>query len=151
MDIKGAELALFENEAFPNGYYWDHELYSDEPDPDKFYDTNEIEGPYWIGEDSSIPEGMDRYLDLDTLINAWRATRDHDVAVIRIPSRDGVAASAEDIRAAAALLMTDDDACLRIAGKASERSGVITAEVIRAALTEMARPAVSDPSGPDVR
>ena len=111
MKITGAELALFEREAFPNGYAWDHELYEDGPVPEQIYDTDMIDGPYWVRGLSLLPDGQRSNLDLDTLIEAWRASRAYDVAVIRVPRRESCEIDPDDLRAALSLLAMSRAAC----------------------------------------
>lgn len=86
MKIKGAELAAFIKEGWPepeNDWYWDHDLFDDEPDANTTYDTAEIEGLFYQGSGDDPTDGFGH--PLDGLIRKWRKTRTHDILIVSVP------------------------------------------------------------------
>lgn len=93
MRISGAELQLFMNEAWPDpetgDWYWDHDLFDGDPDPETVYDTDDL-GPLLYGGRDTDPTGGEGY-DLARLIRRWRKTRSSEVITVVVP-KDRLAA-----------------------------------------------------------
>ena len=90
MKIKGAELKIWMDEAWPGNapgqegnWYWDHDLFDAEPDPEVIYDTDEIGNIYWQGPANDNPVGRDG-VDIAKLIRKWQKERDFDIITYRV-------------------------------------------------------------------
>lgn len=83
MKIKGEELLRWVDEAWPgDDWYWEHDLFEAEPEPDKVYDTSEIEGLLYQGPRHIEPPDMP---SIDTLIRRWRKERDQSMLFVDCP------------------------------------------------------------------
>jgi hypothetical protein len=86
--IKGRELREWMEEDWPSDdYYWSHEEFDNDPDPEVIYDTADLGPLLWQGAKSDA-SGVE--IDLDRRINAWRKKR---------PVEDGNSTMVEIIRA----------------------------------------------------
>ena len=84
MKIKGGELKLWMDEDWPgDDYYWDHELFDDEPDVELTYDTDDLGALLYQGRDED-PTGGDG-LDLAKMIRRWRKTTGKAVFSVAVP------------------------------------------------------------------
>lgn len=87
MKIKGIELIQFMDEAWPGGdsgdWYWDHEEFEDNPDPDVTYDTDCLGGVYYQGDN---PNQDPLEYDLGKLIRFWRNTRNKTAYMVHVPN-----------------------------------------------------------------
>lgn len=86
MKIKGDELITFMAEAWPqpvDDWYWDHECFDGDPEPDAVYETDEI-GPIQHQGRGDDPTNGDGH-NLATLIKRWRKARDFDVFTVDAP------------------------------------------------------------------
>lgn len=88
MKISGSELQKFCMEAWPGGpdctdWFWDHDLFDDEPEADSIYETDDL-GPILFqgsGEDPTSGEGY----DLERLIRGWHRSRGYDLFTVEVP------------------------------------------------------------------
>lgn len=93
MKIKGGELALFIAEAWPgDDWYWDHEEFDGDPDPEAAYDTADLGGIYFQGRGEDPTHGSG--YSLSALIKKWRTARTYDVMTIIVPKGQREAAVA---------------------------------------------------------
>jgi len=84
MKIKGGELKLWMDEDWPgDDYYWDHELFDDEPDVELTYDTDDLGALLCQGREKD-PTGGDG-LDLAKMIRRWRKTTGKAVFSVAVP------------------------------------------------------------------
>jgi hypothetical protein len=82
MRIKGHELAEWMNTGWPSDdWYWEHDLFDEEPDPDATYDTAEIDGLLYQGRDPDVKD----LPSIDTLIRRWRKSRDFVAIAVDCP------------------------------------------------------------------
>lgn len=94
MKIKGIELRSFMNQAWPqpeHSWYWDHEAFDNEPEPNEVYDTDDI-GPILYQGNGDDPTNGAGYT-LSALIKRWRKERDFDLFAVEVPK-----AKAEEIK-----------------------------------------------------
>lgn len=110
MQIKGVELAAFMKEAWPDSgtpqeddWFWDHDLFDDQPHVDMSYDTDDL-GPIQYqgnGEDPTSGEGY----DIARLIRKWRKTRDCDILAVAVP-REKVAEFKDNLKSLKGSILT---------------------------------------------
>lgn len=88
MKIKGAELQLFINEGWPGAgtpeeanWYWDHDVFDEDPDPGETYDTDDLGPIRWQGLSSEDQKDI----ALDKAIRAWRKARKFDSLIVDVP------------------------------------------------------------------
>lgn len=82
MKIKGGELQKWMDEGWPgDDWYWEHELFDDNPEPDQSYDTGDINGLYYQGKSPEVRE----LPSIDTLIRRWRRSRDFALLSVDCP------------------------------------------------------------------
>lgn len=85
MKIKGAELKQFMEDGWPSDeWYWDHEVFEEDPEPEITYETADIGPLYFQG--SAPHDGS--ALDLAHLIRKWRKERDFEVLTINVKKSD---------------------------------------------------------------
>ncbi|QGZ14247.1 hypothetical protein PP940_gp184 [Rhizobium phage RL2RES] len=89
MKIIGSELILFLREAWPephDNWYWDNDLFEDrpdgEPDPVKFYDTDEL-GPIMYQGPGDDPSNGG--YDIAKLVRKWRKEKTTEIYSVEIP------------------------------------------------------------------
>jgi hypothetical protein len=85
MIISGLELKEFSKTGWPvdeNNWYWDHDLFEDPLDDEK-YDTDDIGAILWQGSETD-PTGGEG-IDLEKAIKKWRKTRVKDMFTFWIP------------------------------------------------------------------
>lgn len=85
MKIKGAELKAWMDDAWPGAdWYWDHDLFDDEPDLLANYDTDDLGDLRYQGRPGGDPTCGEGY-DLPKLIRAWRKTHGKTIMVVAVP------------------------------------------------------------------
>jgi len=85
MKISGAELQSWMNEAWPDdNYYWNHDCFEDDPDPETSYAVADLGPLLWQGkrEDPTRGEGI----SVATEIRKWRKIRGKKTIIVMIPT-----------------------------------------------------------------